>query len=220
MYEFTKLQLSQNEFNNLVFMNPPPWWENEQTDPPGWNQRERSRLPLEEQHKFLLSLCQKPLKQVVKMVIERSGLQGPKLDPTCVFQNVPVVARGEKTPWFERHVCLSQHLHKSLMDELWVRNLTKFDGGERDKCPSGTFYTEDGNHRALVYAMHVECGVLNYEPVAAIHATSWDLTSGILGHQVESAHVLENNGRLQGNNRRLMNQFHMHLDRYERLTPP
>ncbi len=220
MYEFTKLQLSQDEFNNLVFMGPAPWWEKEQTDPPGWNQQERGRLPLEEQHKFLLSLCHKLLKQVVEKVIERSGLQGPNLDPTRVFQNVPVVARGEEIPWFERHVCLSQHLNKSLMDELWIRNLTKFAGGERDLCPSGTFYTEDGNHRALVYAMHVKCGKLEYEPVAAIHATSWDITSGILGHPVQSAHVLENNGRLQDNNKRLVGQFQMHLDRYERLTPP
>ena len=220
MYEFTKLQLSQDEFNNLVFMGPPPRWENEQTDPPGWNQQERGRLPLEEQHKFLLSLCHKPLKQVVEKVIERSGLQVPYLDPTRVFQKVRIIARGEDTPWFERHACLSQHLHKSLMGELWIRNLSKYDGGERHKCPSGTFYIEDGNHRALVYAMHVECGALDYEPVAAIHATSWDLVSGILGHPVQSAHVLENNGRLKDDNKHLVEQFHMHLDRYERSTPP
>ena len=219
MYEFTKLQLTQNEFNNLVFMGPPPWWENEDEDPPGWDQKKQGKLPLEEQHRFLFKLCHKPLLKVAKKVIERSGLQGPNLDPTRVFQTVRVIARGEETPWFERHACLSQRLHKNLMEKIWIRNLTHFDGGERDKCPNGTFYIEDGNHRALVYAMHVECGALDYEPVAAIHATSWDLTSGILGHPVQSAHVLENNGRLQDNNKHLVGQFQMHLDRYERLTP-
>ena len=56
---------------------------------------------------------------------------------------------------------------------------------------------EDGNHRALVYAMHVRLGKMKYSPVEAIHATSWDIASGILGFLPQRAAVLEHNGELQ-----------------------
>lgn len=199
MYEFTKLQLSRDEFNNLVHMGPPSLWKKEQ-----------------HKHEFLLSLSYKNLKYVAQKVIEEAGIVGRDPNPTEVFENIDIIPTGDATPWFKRHACLSQHFHKRVMGDIWIRNLTKFENGERDKCPNGTFYIEDGNHRALVYAMHVECGALDYEPVSAIHATSWDLASGILGHQVQSAHVLENNGRLQEKNRHLVSQFYMHIDRYER----
>lgn len=202
MYEFTNLQLSREEFNNLVFMGPPSSWKKEK-----------------QKHEFLLSLSYKNLKYVAQKVIEKAGIKGRDPNPTEVFENIDIIPAGDETPWFKRHACLSQHFHKSLMGKIWIRNLTKFEGGERDKCPTGTFYIEDGNHRALVYAVHIECGTATYEPMDAIHATSWDLASGILGHPVQSAHVLENNGRLQDNNRRLVSQFCMHLDRYERPYP-
>ena len=36
MYEFTKLQLTEDEFNNLVFMGSPPWWIDEDKYPLKW----------------------------------------------------------------------------------------------------------------------------------------------------------------------------------------
>ena len=27
LYDFTEILLDKEEFDNLVFMNPPPWWE-------------------------------------------------------------------------------------------------------------------------------------------------------------------------------------------------
>ena len=78
MYEFIELELCQEEFNNLLFMNPPREWYRE----------ECPELPFEEEHGFLFDLCSKPLKEVVKRVIERSGLKGPKIDPTEVFDSM------------------------------------------------------------------------------------------------------------------------------------
>ena len=66
MYEFTKLHLTQKEFNNLLFMNPPDHEEDKLED------------------KFLESLCAKPLKYVVQKVMEKSSHNGK--DPTQIFQ--------------------------------------------------------------------------------------------------------------------------------------
>lgn len=196
MYEFTELQLKKDEFFNLVFMGPPSWWENEEEYPPCWDKEKCPKLPPGKDTEFLVSLCYKPLKKVAKMVIDRSGLKGQNPTPTQVFENIDVIARGEKEPWFKRHAHLSQHFNKNLMDKLWIRNLAHH---ERKESQSGSFYTEDGNHRALVYALYIKLIEMHYEPINAIHATSWDIASGILGHQPQAADVLEHNGELQYN---------------------
>jgi hypothetical protein len=198
MYKFTKLQLTENEFNNLAFMGPPPWWIGEEEYPDWYNKEKCPKLPVQEEHKFLHSLCLKPFKHVVQKVIERSGLDGQNLKPTEVFENIDIIARYDKEPWFKQHTYLSRHFRKSLMGTIWIRNLAP---NERNQCSSKTFYVEDGNHRALVYAAHIACGVTTYEPVEAIHATSWEPASKTLGHSVQPATVLENNGKLQKNGR-------------------
>ena len=82
------------------------------------------------------------------------------------------------------------------MRELWIRNLTDYREGERESCPEGSFYIEDGNHRALVYAVILECGNgVSYENVKALHATSWDIADGILGHPCQPAKALERDGK-------------------------
>ena len=150
--------------------------------------------PCEAGDRFLASLGFKPLQHVAQKVIERSGLDRQNLNPTKVFENIDIIARCDKEPWFKQHVRISQHFHKSLMTPIFIRNLTP---GER-KQPSQTFYIEDGNHRALVYAVHIACGETTYEPVEAIHATSWKC---ILDHPVQSATALEHNGKLQKSGR-------------------
>ena len=195
MYEFTKLQLTENEFNNLVFMGPPPWWTNEEEYPPRYNKEKCPKLPVREGDRFLHSLGFKPLNHVAKKVIERSGLDGQNLNPTKVFENIGIIARYDENPWFKKHARISRHFCKSSMTPIWIRNLAHY---ERSQC-SQTFYVEDGNHRALVYAVHIACGATTYESVEAIHATSWEAASETLGHPVQSATDLENNGNLQQN---------------------
>ena len=136
LYEFTKLELREDEFLNLVFMNASPSWENKP-----------------ERHRFLLSICGVSLKEVVKKVVEESSYNGS--DPTEVFKNIGVVAENEDKAWFERHANISQCFDKNRMGELWIRNLSNYSGGEREDCPTGSFYVEDGNHRALVYAIDI-----------------------------------------------------------------
>ena len=189
LYEFTKLRLTEDEFFNLVFMNPSPAW----TDKP-------------DEHEFLLSICGRTLKEVVGKVIEKSSFRGH--DPTNVFKNIGVVAEGEDKPWFEHHTSISQCFDRAQMGELWIRNLSDYSGGENETCPNGSFYVEDGNHRALVYAMYVKLGKIQYNPVDAIHATSWDLATGILNFRPERAASLEYNGELQ-DEKRLRNEFQL-----------
>ena len=187
-YEFTKLYLQKCEFDNLVFMGPPRSW---------------TKPPPEKDTKFLVSLGYQPLKEVVKKVIERSGLKGQNPTPTEVFENIDVIARGDTEPWFKPHARLSRCFNKGLMDKLWIRNLvSNLNSKERKFAQNGSFYTEDGNHRALAYALYIDLTEMDYEPVEAIHATSWDIASGILGHSVQPARALENDGKLEGNKHR------------------
>lgn len=196
LYEFTTLKLNRSEFDNLVFMGYPPWWKENK-----------------EHHRFLLDICYKPLKEVAQKVIGRSGLYGEDLTPVKVFESIDIVAMDkkghvEKEAWFKRHACISRSFNKGLMGELWIRNLAPH---ERKASPNGTFYIEDGNHRALVYAVYIELGKAVYEPVDAIHATSWDIACGILGHSMQPMDVLEHNGKLQCNKAR-KESFNLPID--------
>lgn len=120
MYEFTKLKLTRDEFDNLVFIGEPPWWSNLDEYPPCWNKEKcPEKSPITEEQKWLSKLCLKPLKDVAKKVIEKGNAN----NPTIVFENIKVKPRCDKVPWFQRHAHLSSSFSKSLMDKLWIRNL-------------------------------------------------------------------------------------------------
>ena len=191
-YEFTELELHKEEFDNLVFMGNPPWWTDIKEYPSGWDRTKYPFLPMPEGQEFLNSLCYKPLKKVAEAVIEKSGLTGLNSTATKVFENIDIKARGETEPWFSSHTDLSKRFSTSLMPRIWIRNLARH---EREAQPTGTFYTEDGNHRALIYAVLVECKEVIYEPFKALHATSWNF--GVLEHSVIEADHLEDKGILQ-----------------------
>ena len=182
-YEFTRLELEDYEFDNLVFMGPPPIWEKYPDD-----------------HEFLLELCFKPLKEVAQIVKQKSHILKPSKSPqnaTEVFKRLHdanIKPKDEDQSWFRRHMLLSENFHKELMGSLWIRNLANYPGGEKDKCPDGSFYIEDGNHRALVYAMMVAFDE-TYEDVEALHATSWDIADGILGHPCQPTQALDRDGK-------------------------
>ena len=196
MDEFTRLQLTENEFNNLVFMGAPSWWTGAESYPPGCDPGKTPKPPVREGDRFLDSLGFKPLQHVAQKVIERSGLNGRNLNPTKVFENIDIIPRYDQKPWFQKHANISRNFHKSLMTPIFIRNLAH---DERNQL-SQTFYVEDGNHRVLVYAVHIACGATTYEPVKAIHATSWE-PAKILDHPVQSATALEHNGKLQKSGR-------------------
>ena len=193
MYEFTRLKLTRDEFDNLVFMGEPPWWNNLDEYPPCWDKEKcPEKSPITEEQKWLSKLCLKPLKDVARKVIEKGNAD----NPTIVFENIKVIPRCDKVPWFQRHTQLCSSFSKSLMDKLWIRNLALH---EKASSPNGTFYIEDGNHRALVYAVLLELEQVDYEEVEAIHATSWELATGILDYQAQPMSILVDDGKLQDN---------------------
>ena len=197
-YEYTKLELNKEEFENLIFMGPPPIWE---------------KHPQE--HSFLLSLCFKPLKDVVRLVMEETHKE--KTSALSVFEGLQhIKVRNEEVSWFKKHFSISRAFDKSLMDRLWIRNITK---GGREKESGGQFYLQDGNHRALVYAVALRCSGLSYEKVEALHATSWDIVQGILGYSIQSAHELENEGIFNQGGRYEVSGFDAPITLYERITP-
>lgn len=201
LYEFTELQLDKEEFDNLVFMNNPPWWAKDYLE--GYS--------LSEGQEFLLSLCCQPLKEVVIKVMEKAGIEKHSRTPTVVkveersrqqlttaiFDGLlDISARGkdgsdEQRPWFMDHKVLNQCFNKAFMPPIWVRNLSR---DERKLCPNGSYYIEDGNTRALVYALKVALKEAEYTSFPAIHATSWGVAAEILGHLPQKASELENKG--------------------------
>lgn len=197
LYEFTELQLDKKEFDNLVFMNAPPWWKHEYHR----NRSGRDR-DLTAEQVFLLDLCCKPLKEVVKKVKEKADLQEQEVNSTAIFEKLLGIKakhkRGseESEPWFKSYAELSQCFDKDLMPPIWIRNLSVYENGEKYKCPDGTFYIEDGNHRALIYALKVDLEKVEYTPFPAIHATSWGVAAEILEHLPQKADVLEHKGVL------------------------
>ena len=193
-YEYTKFELEKGEFYNLVFMGAPSWWENIDEFPPCWDKEKQPYLPMPERQAVLNDLCYKSLRKVVDLVIKESGLEARNHTAAEIFDNIKIKARGENYPWFKPHAELAERFETSLMPRLWIRNLARH---ERQLAKQGSFYTDDGNHRALVYAMLVECNQKQYKPVKALHATSWDIASGILGHEPQKADNLEHNGKLQ-----------------------
>ena len=198
LYEFTEFQLSYREFINLVFMNAPDWWE---TDP--------------DHHEFLLKLCGKSLYQVVKQIKDDLG-RPLKPDPDQeimhpyhieAFKKLQhIIAKKENgnlenEPWFKRHLDMSKNFDLNIMPPIWIRNLSvklsENKLSEREKCQHGSYYIEDGSTRALVYAMKLleKTNAHNDFPgFPVIHATSWEIASGVLGHLPQKAEVLENKG--------------------------
>ena len=69
LYELTKLRLDEKEFFNLIFMNAPRKWENDENN-----------------HKFLLSICKTTLKDVIEKVIKKSGIDRQNATPTQILK--------------------------------------------------------------------------------------------------------------------------------------
>ena len=129
------LNFIKEEFDNLIFMGPPPVWE---------------KHPQE--HSFLLSSCFKLFKSVVELVLEETRTE--KTSVLSVLDGLQhIMVKNEDIPGFKRHLSIARAFAKSLMDRLWIRNITK---SGREKESGGKFYFQDGKHRTLVYASKLD----------------------------------------------------------------
>ena len=84
-----------------------------------------------------------------------------------------LTALYQASDWFGRHLSFSTHFDPLLSSPLWVRTLRKNEQeawGEPEW--QDRLYIEDGNHRALVYALRISCGE-DFIPVPILWCGSW-----------------------------------------------
>ncbi|MDE0009615.1 MAG: hypothetical protein OXU36_00630 [Candidatus Poribacteria bacterium] len=139
--------LSEADFYNLVFMEANDnVWAN--------NQALVDRLTPAGQSRTL--------KEVVDRILEAYPYQRP-------IQVFKYLSADE--PWFEGCFIISARFDPRLLGELLIRPLTAYEKPAHP--PAIRFYLEDGNHRALVYAVSLRLQIEAYQPVRAIFSRDW-----------------------------------------------
>ena len=82
---------------------------------------------------------------------------------TCLSKYLQHLSEDE--PWFDGCFIMSARFDYRLLGELKIRPL---ETEETSVSPDGSFYLEDGNHRALVYLVFLHLGLIKeYKPVRA-----------------------------------------------------
>ena len=139
--------LSEADFNDLVFMEANDnVWTN--------NQALVDRLTPTGQSRTL--------KEVVDRLLEAYPYQRP----IQVFKRL-----SADEPWFEGCFIISARFDPRLLGELLIRPLAAYEKPAHP--PTIRFYLEDGNHRALVYAVSLRLQTEAYQPVRAIFSRDW-----------------------------------------------
>ena len=139
--------LTEADFYDLVFMeaNDTVWANNQ---------------------KLVDTLTPKGKSRMLKEVVDRILKVYPYQSPIQVFKHL-----SEDEPWFEGCFLISARFDPRLMGELLVRPLAAYE--KPAHSPNIRFYLEDGNHRALVYAVFLRLHAEKYQPVRIIFSKDW-----------------------------------------------
>ena len=139
--------LSEADFYDLVFMeaNDSVWANNQ---------------------KLVDILTPKGKSRTLKEVVDRIMKVYSYQSPIKVFKQL-----SEDEPWFEGCFLISARFDPRLMGELLVRPLAAYE--KPAHSPKIRFYLEDGNHRALVYAIFLRLHAETYQPVRVIFSKDW-----------------------------------------------
>ena len=145
--EYKIFTLSEADFYNLVFMeaNDSVWANNQ---------------------KLVDLLTPKGKSRTLKKVVDRILEVYPYESPIKVFKHL-----SKDEPWFEGCFLISARFDPRLMGELLVRPLTAYEKPAHSRKIK--FYLEDGNHRALVYAVFLRLCAERYQPVRVIFSKDW-----------------------------------------------
>ena len=145
--EYSTCCLNEVQFNNLVFMG---------TNATVWDNNQE----------LVNKLTPKSEPRTLKVVAERILTEYPYDLPIQIFKHL-----SKDEPWFEGCFIVSARFDCRLLGELKVRPLVS---KEKDLSPAGSFYLEDGNHRALVYAVFLRLDKkTEYKPVRAVCCKDW-----------------------------------------------
>ena len=87
-------------------------------------------------------------------------------NPLEIFKSL-----SDADPWFEGCFLIAARFDVRLFGELLIRPLSTYERPVHP--PRIKFYLEDGNHRALVYAVYLRLGVATYQPVRALWSSDW-----------------------------------------------
>lgn len=145
--EYKTFTLSEADFYDLVFMeaNDSVWANNQ---------------------KLVDTLTPKGKSRTLKEVVDRILRIYPHERPIQVFKQL-----SEDEPWFDGCFLISARFDPRLMGKLLIRPLTAYE--KPAHSPKIKFYLEDGNHRALVYAVFLRLHVEKYQPVRVIFSKDW-----------------------------------------------
>ena len=146
--EYKTICLDETQFRNLVFM---------ETNPTVWD----------DNRELVNKLTPEGEPRTLKAVAERILTAYPYDLPIKIFKHL-----SEDEPWFDGCFIMSARFDYRLLGELKIRRLTE---EEKKDSPCGSFYLEDGNHRALVYLVFLclGAGAEEYKPVRAIVSKDW-----------------------------------------------
>ena len=112
-------------------------------------------------HPIRSPLCGKTLGMIVKEIKRKEN------NPIEILREL-----SKEDGWFKTHFVLSARFDPRLIGHLWIRDL---GAHENERGIKGSFYIEDGGHRALVYALYIACEQLDYDktPVVAYYTATW-----------------------------------------------
>lgn len=145
--EYMTLTLTEAAFYDLVFMetNPGVW--------AGTPDLISQLTPADEP---------RTLRDVVDRIVTLFGDESP----LHTFKRLSAAE-----PWFEGCFIIAARFDVRLFGELLVRPVSAYE--QPVHPPKSQFYLEDGNHRALVYAVYLRLGGEPYQPVRAIWSSDW-----------------------------------------------
>ena len=145
--EYKTFTLRESDFYDLVFMeaNDTVWANNQ---------------------KLVDLLTPKGKSRTLKEVVDRILNAYAHESPIKVFKRL-----SDDEPWFEGCFIISAKFDPRLIGELLVRPLAAYE--KPAHSPKIRLYLEDGNHRALVYAVFLRLHAEKYQPVRVIVSKDW-----------------------------------------------
>jgi len=145
--KYETFTLSEADFNDLVFMeaNARVWARNQ---------------------RLVDTLTPEGKSRTLKDIVDRVMKAYPYESPIKIFKHL-----SDDEPWFNRCFIISARFDPRLLGELLIRPLAAYEKPAHSS--EIQFYLEDGNHRALVYAISLRLQAEKYQPVRVILSQDW-----------------------------------------------
>ena len=142
--------------NRFRFMGAPRDWHNDSGEPLKPEGQIYGEITYDDTEYDCVPI--KVVAENVKSIYGGYGGIGKNFDSNDVLYKL-----GNKCGWYKRYWALGAYFDQRLFGSLWIRNW-----GDKK-----TFYIEDGNTRALCYALRLICDEEEFTPVKFIWCRSW-----------------------------------------------